>query len=47
MAPEPSKLHSVTEPAAPPKMMSETNIITMVRRLPTDVTMGPQMPSKI
>lgn len=33
--------------ATVPKVRSETSVRTMVRRLPTDVTMGPQIPNNI
>lgn len=45
--PQPKRLHTVMVSTAPPKIMSEINTRTMVRRLPIEVRMGPQTPRRI
>jgi hypothetical protein len=45
--PEPAKFQGVITSTPCPNVMSDRRTRTIVRRLPTETTMGPQMPNKI
>ena len=45
--PEPAKFHGVITSTPCPIVMSDRRTRTIVRRLPTETTIGPQIPNKI